>query len=147
MRPAVPLLLLLPMLAGGCIPNVPVPEPVYSPCHALGAGEWKARVEKRDVTLHHPPHRKWRLIVDGNVTVPGEGYDVFLERGPVQKLRDPVQQIMVRTNGPAHPPPDAAPTRVAVHGEFEALKRYGGVTLRCGDGTLGLIRFVPRIPS
>jgi hypothetical protein len=146
MRSAVLLLLLLPPLAGGCVANVPVPETTYSPCHALGSGDWKARVEKRDVTRHHPPLRKWRLIVDGTVTVP-EGYDVFLERGPVQKLRDPIQQIMIRTNGSAFPPTDAAPTRVPVHGEFEALKRYGGVTLRCGDGTLGLIPFVPRIPS
>jgi hypothetical protein len=147
MRPVALFRLSLPLLAGGCVANLPVPEPVYSACHALGSGDWKARVEKRDMTRHHPPHRKWRLIVDGSVTVPGEGYDVFLERGPVQKLRDPVQQIMVRTNGPSRPPPDAAPTRVAVHGEFEALKRYGGVTLRCGDGTIGLIPFVPRIPS
>jgi hypothetical protein len=147
MRSASFLLLLLPSLAGGCVADVPVPETVYSTCHAIGSGDWKAKVEKRDMTLHHPPLRKWRLIVDGTVTVPGEGYDVFLELGPVQKLRDPVQQIMVRTNGPANPPPDAAPTRIAVHGEFAALKRYGGVTLRCGDGTIGLIPFVPRIPS
>src|SRR4051812_723115 len=135
MRPATALLLLPALLAGGCVANVPVPEPVYSPCRAVGSGDWKARVEKRDMTPPHPPHRKWRLIVDGNVIVPGEGYDVFLERGPVQKLRDPVQQIMVRTNGPSRPPPHAPPTKVAVHGEVAALKRYGAATLPCGHGT------------
>ncbi|MFL6861930.1 MAG: hypothetical protein ACJ8DZ_02910, partial [Allosphingosinicella sp.] len=83
------------------------------------------------------------LIVDGQVTVPSDGYSVSLERGPVEKLRDPVQQIMIRTEGAG----EGDPRTMAVHGEFEALKRYGAVAIRCGDGTVGLIRDVPRIPS
>ena len=136
-------LLLAPLVLAGCVVSTPVPEPVYSACHALSSGEWKARVEKRPVTRHHPPIRKWRLIVDGVVTVPGEGYVASLERGPVQKLKDPVQQILIRTEGDG----EGAPTRIPVHGEFEALRRYGAVTLRCGDGTFGILRDVTRIPS
>lgn len=135
-------LLALVPLAGCVVPTV-VPEPVYSPCHALGSGAWKARVEKLPVTQHHPPLRKWRLIVDGEVTVPSDGYFPSLERGPVEKLRDPVQQIMLRTEGGG----EGEPRTMAVHGTFEALKRYGAVVIRCGDGTVGLIRDVPRIPS
>jgi hypothetical protein len=141
MRRLLPLLLALPL--GGCLSLPTLEEPIYSACHAIASGDWTAQVEKRPVTMHHPPIRKWRLIVDGTVTVPGDGYDVSLEPGPVQKLKDPVQQIMIRTNGGGA----GAPTKVAVHGEFEALKRYGAVTLRCGDGTLAILRDVPRIPS
>src|SRR4051794_13625019 len=115
----VPLLLLLPL--AGCVVSTPVPEPVYSACHALASADWTARVEKLPVTRHHPPIRKWRLIVDGKVTVPSDGYAVSLERGPVQHLQDPVQQILLRTEGGG----DGAPTVIDVHGEFEALKRYG----------------------
>lgn len=139
--PALSLLLLLSL--GGCLSLPTLEEPIYSPCHALASGDWKARIEKRDVTLHHPPHRKWRLIVDGTVTVPSDGYDVSLERGRVEKLKDPVQQIMIRTEGGG----TGTPVTVAVHGEFEALKRYGAVTFRCGDGIVGILRDVPRVPS
>lgn len=140
MRLPVPLALLA---LSGCVVTTPVPEPVYSPCRATAGEGWTARVEKRPMTRHHPPIRKWRLIVDGTVTVPSDGYDVSLERGPVQRLKDPVQQILVRAVGGG----EGAPTSVRVHGEFEALKRYGAVTIRCGDGTIGIVRDVPRIPS
>jgi hypothetical protein len=136
-------LLLVPLVLAGCVVSAPVPELVYSPCHALATSDWTARVEKRPMTRHHPPIRKWRLIIDGTVTVAGEANAVSLKRGPVQKLKDPVQQILIRTEGEG----EGAPTKVSVHGEFDALKRYGAVTLRCGDGTMAILRDVPRIAS
>jgi len=77
------------------------------------------------------------------VTVPSEGYAVSLDLGPVQKLDQPVQQILLRTEPPGG---SETPARTEVHvsGAFPALKRYGAVTIRCGDGIVGIIKPVSR---
>jgi hypothetical protein len=137
------LILSLPLLAGGCLMLPVVEDPVYSTCHAIASSGWTARVDY--IPDHHNrPVFKPTLIVSGRVTVPSDGYAVSLDLGPVQKVAGPIQQILVRTE----PPPSAetpAPTIVAVHGAFPALKRYDEVTIRCGDGTLAIIKPVPRM--
>ncbi|HEY0413014.1 MAG TPA: hypothetical protein VGD66_07725 [Allosphingosinicella sp.] len=135
---ALPLLL----LPAACLVRIPVADPVYSPCHAVSSTGWSAHVE-RFPTAHVRPILKPMLVVAGKVTVPGEGYAVSLDLGPVEKLREPVQEIMVRTTPPGG---DATggPATYDVRGTFPARKRYGAVRLRCGDGTLAIIRDVPR---
>src|SRR3954454_2574388 len=135
-RAAIPL---LSLLAGGCLHPPVVEDAVYSPCHAVSAGDWSAHVE-RIPDHHNRPVLKPILFVSGKVTVPGDGYAVSLELGPVQRLDAPVQQILVRTEGSG----TGAPTKLNVSGAFPALKRYGAVTIRCGDGTLAIIKPVPR---
>src|SRR4051812_32192806 len=96
------LIVALPLLAGGCLMLPVVEDPVYSTCHAVGSSGWTARVDY--IPDHHNrPVFKPTLIVSGRVTVPGEGYAVSLDLGPVQKLDAPVQQILVRTEPPAGP--------------------------------------------
>ena len=136
---AAALLLLLP---AACVVHTPVPETIYSTCHVLGSSGWTARVEVFE--SNHPiPVLDRRLIVTGKVTTAGDLF-VSLERGPVARLDDPVQQIMVRTEGT--PQANVAPVTHNVRGEFPALKRYGGVALRCGDGIIGEIKDVPMPP-
>lgn len=142
MRTPLAVALSLPLLAGGCLMLPVVDDPVYSTCHALGSSGWTAHVE-RIPDHHNRPILKPTLIVSGRVTVPSDDYSMSLDLGPVQKLDAPVQQILVRTQPPARPAAPA-PTMVDVHGAFPALKRYGAVTIRCGDGTLAIIKPVPR---
>src|SRR3954468_20526505 len=135
-------MLSLPLLTGGCLMLPVVEDQVYSTCHAVGASGWTARVDY--IPDHHNrPIYKPTLVVSGRVTLPGDGYTVSLDLGPVQKLDAPVQQIMVRTD-----PPSGAPSGgrrdVFVRGAFPALKHYGAVTIRCGDGTFAVIKPVPR---
>jgi hypothetical protein len=134
--------LLLPLTAGGCLMLPVVEENVYSTCRALGSSGWTAHVE-RIPDHHNRPLLKPTLIVSGRVTVPSDGYSVSLDLGPVRKLDAPVQQILVRTEPPAGPAAQAL-TTVDVRGAFPALKRYGAVTIRCGDGTLAIIKPIPR---
>src|SRR3954467_11183951 len=108
--------LLLPLLAGGCLMLPVVENHVYSTCHAMGSSGWTARVDY--IPDHHNrPIYKPTLIVSGRVTVPGEGYAVSLDLGPVQKLDAPVQQIMVRTDPPSSPT-SGAKREVFVRGAF-----------------------------
>lgn len=135
-------ILSLPLLAGGCLMLPVVEEQVYSTCHAVGSSGWTAHVEY--IPDHHNrPVFKPTLLVSGRVTVPGEGYSVSLDLGPVQKLDAPVQQIMVRTDPPSATP-SGAREEIAVSGAFPALKHYGAVNIRCGDGIIGIIKPVPR---
>jgi hypothetical protein len=133
---------LLPLATGGCLALPVVEEPVYSTCHALASSDWAAHVE-RIPDHHNRPLLKRTLIVSGRVTVPSDGYAVSLDLGPVERLDAPVQQILLRTS-----PPDAptaqAPATLDVRGAFPALKRYGAVTIRCGDGIIGMVKPVPR---
>jgi hypothetical protein len=131
--------LLLPLVAEGCLHPPVVEDHVYSPCHAVSAGGWSAHVE-RIPDHHNRPVLKPTLIVSGKVTVPGDGYAVSLDLGPVQRFDTPVQQIMLRTDGSGN----GTPTTLDVSGTFPALKRYGAVTIRCGDGTIAIIKPVPR---
>jgi hypothetical protein len=137
------LIALLPLPTGGCLMLPVVEENVYSTCHALASTGWSAHVE-RIPDHHNRPIFKPTLIVRGKVTVPDEGYSVSLDLGPVQRLDAPVQQILVRTEPPSRPSATAAATNVDVSGAFPALKHYGAVTIRCGDGTLAIIKPVPR---
>jgi hypothetical protein len=135
----------LPLLAGGCLMLPVVEDHVYSTCHAVASSGWTARVEY--IPDHHNrPVFKPTLLVSGRVTVPSEGYAVSLDLGPIQRLDAPVQQILVRTEAPSG---EEAPAKTEVHvsGAFPALKRYGAVTIRCGDGTLAIIKPVPREPK
>jgi hypothetical protein len=138
-RAAAPLLL---FLAASCAVHTPVPETIYSACNVLGSSDWKARVEIFE-SSHPIPVLDRRLIVTGKVRTAGDLF-VSLDRGPVARLDDPVQQIMVRTEG--SPQSGVAPVTHQVRGEFPALKRYGAVALRCGDGIIAEIKDVPVPP-
>ena len=130
----------LPLAA--CVPT-PAPEPIYSACRVLGSSDWKARVETYP-TASPIPYLRRRLIVTGKVTTAGDGFDVSLAEGPVERLDDPVQQVLVRTEGSARA--GAAPVTHNVRGVFPALDHYGGVAIRCGDGIIAEIRDVPIPP-
>jgi hypothetical protein len=130
--------ILLP-LVGGCLLLDPAQRTVYSPCHAISTGNWHAYVERIDVSTQKAPLHRTFLFVEGDVTAP-ESDSVRLERGPVQRLDDPVQQVIVRTEGPG----TGTPVARRVRGRFKALEQYGSVALRCGDGIVGTIREVPR---
>ncbi|HEX5181742.1 MAG TPA: hypothetical protein VFW19_01195 [Allosphingosinicella sp.] len=132
----------LPLLAGGCLMLPVVEEHVYSTCHALGSSDWDAHVE-RIPDHHNRPVLKPTLLVSGKVIVPSGGYSASLDLGPVQKLDAPVQQILIRTDPPGGKEPQA-PATIDVRGRFPALKRYGAVVIRCGDGTMAIIKPVPR---
>lgn len=132
---ALPLLL----LPTGCLLGQPATDIVYSPCHALGSRDWQAHVARIDISTQKAPLHRTFLFVEGEVTAP-ESDTVTLERGPVSQLDTPVQQIMVRTDGPG----TGAPATHRVRGRFKALRRYGSVAIRCGDGIVGTIRDVPR---
>ena len=134
--------LCLPLLAGSCLMLPVVEENVYSACHATGSSDWSAHVE-RIPDHHNRPILRPTLIVAGRVTVPSEGYSVSLDLGPVQMLDAPVQQVLLRTIPPSGPAAQAL-TIVDVRGAFPAMKRYGAVTIRCGDGTLAIIKPVPQ---
>lgn len=129
---------LLPLAA--CIPTLE-PEPVYSACRVLGSSDWKAHVETYPSASPIPYVRR-RLIVTGKVTTAGNGLYVSLAEGPVERLDDPVQQVLVRTEGS----PGGAPVVHNVRGVFPALDHYGGVAIRCGDGIIAEIRDVPIPP-
>jgi hypothetical protein len=130
---ALPLLL----LPSACLVKMDVADDVYSPCRATSSSGWTAHVERRQTAHGRPILKRW-LIVEGKVTVPGEGYDVSLARGPVDKLREPVLQILVRTEGPDGPA-SGDPVTHDVRGSFPYGKRFGSLRIRCGDGTLATI--------
>jgi hypothetical protein len=129
-------LLLLP---SACLLGEPSDRIVYSPCHAFSSGDWRAHVARISITHQKAPLHRTYLFVEGEVMAP-EGDDVSLDRGPVQHLASPVQQIMIRTDGPG----TGRPVTQRVQGRFRPLRRYGSIDLRCGDGIVGRIREVPR---
>lgn len=130
---------LAPLLGlAACVPS-PAPEPIYSACHVLGSSDWKARVELYP-SASPKPYLRRRLIVTGKVMTAGGGIYVSLEEGPVSRLDDPVQQVLVRTEG--SPQAGAAPVPHNVRAVFPALDHYGGVAIRCGDGIIAEIRDV-----
>lgn len=123
-------LLILP----SCIPS-PAPEPIYSACRGvLGSSDWQARVEL-DPSATPIPYIRRKLVVTGKMTTAGGGVYVSLAAGPVERLDDPVQQVLVRTEGS----PGGAPVVHNVRGVFPALDHYGGVAIRCGDGIIAEI--------
>jgi hypothetical protein len=126
------------LILSSCIP-MSAPEPVYSACRVLGSSDWQARVETYPSASPKPFLRR-RLVVTGKVVTAGAGIYVGLAEGPVSRLDDPVQQVLVRTEG--SPEAGGAPTAHRVRGVFPALDRYGGVAIRCGDGIIAEIRTV-----
>jgi len=133
--------LVLPLLLApaACLTKIEVPDEIYSPCRALGSSDWSAHVETY-LTAHNRPVTRRHLIVDGKVTVPGPGYSVALDLGPLERLQPRVQQVIIRTTGTTSA--GDAPTIVAVRGIFPPRKRYGPIRIRCGDGTLATIAAV-----
>jgi hypothetical protein len=130
------------LLLAGCYPTLE-PEPIYSSCHVLGSSDWKAHVEIFPSASPIPYIRR-KLIVTGMVTTAGGGFYVSLAEGPVSRLDDPVQQVLVRTEGSAEA--GAAPVVHNVRAVFPALDHYGGVAIRCGDGIIAEIKDVPIPP-
>ncbi len=136
---AAPLLL----LAAGCTSTARITETIYSPCHVLSSSDWKAEIEIFP-TASPIPYLRRKLVVTGKVTTAG-GYQASAYGGPVSRLDEPVQQVMVRTEGSAEA--GAAPVTHNVRAVMPALKRYGGVAIRCGDGIiaeLGPVTVPPR---
>jgi hypothetical protein len=131
----VPLLL----LPSACLLGQPGDRIVYSPCHALSSGGWRAHVARISITHQKAPLHRTYLFVEGEVTAP-ESDTVSLDRGPVQHLASTVQQIMIRTDGPG----TGRAVTQRVEGRFKPLRRYGAIAMRCGDGIVGTIRDVPR---
>lgn len=130
------------MLPAGCALDGPIRETGYAPCHVLGSSDWKAHVEIFP-TASPIPYLRRKLVVTGKVKTAG-GYFASLAQGPVSRLDEPVQQVRVRTEGSEEP--GAAPVVHDVRGVFPAMKRYGGVAIRCGDGIIAEIRDVPAPP-
>lgn len=126
-------------LPAACALDGPIRETGYSACRVLGSSDWKAHVEF-SATDSPIPYLRRKLVVTGKVTTAG-GYSASLAQGPVSRLDDPVQQVIVRTEGEAEA--GAAPVTHDVRGVFEGIKRYGGVAIRCGDGIIAEIRDVP----
>ncbi|HEX2763360.1 MAG TPA: hypothetical protein VHM92_05875 [Allosphingosinicella sp.] len=144
MRPGSAILSLasaLPLAA--CVVSTPVPETIYAPCHVAGSSEWKARVEIFP-SSHPKPILHRMLVVTGKVRV-ATGAGAAIERGPVARLDEPVQQVLVRAPAPIG---EGSSTELrSVRAVFPALKRYGGVEIRCGDGIIAQIPDVPTPPS
>jgi hypothetical protein len=125
------------LILPSCIPS-PAPEPIYSACRGvMGSSDWQARVEL-DPSASPIPYIRRKLIVTGRVTTAGGGVYVSLAQGPVEKLDDPVQQVLVRTEGS----PGGAPVVHNVRASMPALDHYGGVAIRCGDGIIAEIKTV-----
>ena len=132
---AAPLLLLM----AGCA--VPVPETVYSPCHAAGSGGWTAAIQSYQ-TDHGKPLTRYNLVVSGEVTVPSGGYRVWLEEGPLQEIEPRTRQVLVRTD----PPDEGATMAIVTHrvrAAFPGDRRIGQVAIRCGDGILAVVPVAP----
>jgi hypothetical protein len=140
LRAALTVLFLL--LPAACAVNTSVPRTLYSACHVLGSSDWQARVEIFPNDTPKPYLRR-KLVVTGKVTT-AAGVYASLAPGPVSRLDQPVQQILVRTEGTAEA--GAAPVVHNVRQVVPALKSYGGVEIRCGDGIIGRIRDVTMPP-
>ncbi|HYI40729.1 MAG TPA: hypothetical protein VE053_10455 [Allosphingosinicella sp.] len=125
-----------------CALDGPVRDVSYSACHVLGSSDWKAEVEITS-TSSPIPFLTRKLVVTGKVTT-ASGYFVSLAEGPVARLDEPIQQVRVRTEGSAEP--GGAPVVHDVRVVVPAIKRYGGVAIRCGDGIIAEIRDVPAPP-
>jgi hypothetical protein len=136
---ALALMLALPT---ACALDGPVRESGYSPCHVLGSSDWQAHVEIFP-TASPVPFLRRKLVVTGKVTT-AAGYAASIGEGPVARLDEPIQQVMLRTEGSAEP--GAAPVVHNVRAVVPAIKRYGGVAIRCGDGIIAEIRDVPAPP-
>jgi hypothetical protein len=138
-RSAIALLLLAP---AGCALDGPVRDRDYAPCHVLASSDWQAHVEFSS-TSSPIPYLTRKLVVTGKVTT-ARGVYPSLAEGPVARLDDPIQQVRVRTEGEAEG--GGPPVVHNVRGVFPAIKNYGGVAIRCGDGIIGQVGEVPAPP-
>ncbi|HYG47414.1 MAG TPA: hypothetical protein VD846_05660 [Allosphingosinicella sp.] len=130
------------LLPAACASDPTVRETIYSPCHVLGSSDWKAHVEFSS-TASPIPYLTRKLVVTGKVRT-AAGYYPSIAQGPVSQLDEPVQQVLIRTEG--SPEAGAAPVVHDVRAVMPALKRYGGVAIRCGDGIIAEIRDIPSPP-
>jgi hypothetical protein len=135
-------LTLLLALPAACALDGPIRETGYAPCHVLSSSDWKAHVEFSS-TSSPIPYLTRKLVVTGKVTT-ARGLQASLAQGPVARLDEPIQQVLVRTEGSAEP--GGAPVVHDVRGVFPAIDRYGGVAIRCGDGIIAEVRDVPAPP-
>ncbi|TFI57904.1 hypothetical protein E2493_11950 [Sphingomonas parva] len=128
------LLVSLCAAAAGCF--LPVRETVYSRCEALAATGWTARLEPR-------AGGGGAVAVAGSITLPSAGYEVTLERGPVERIEPRALQVLVRTRAPDAPAAQAV-TQYGVSGVFPYDGEIGAVALRCGDGILAVTQIAPK---
>ena len=132
----VPLALLAGL--GGC--HDPVRNPIYTRCSAIATSDWHARIVDlpRDGKAGESEPR---LVVSGRVTLPTGGYRVALVAGPVQRLEPPVRQVILRTT-PVRGGATQAVVTHDVQGVFEHEPGVERVSVRCGDGIVGLIQTI-----
>jgi hypothetical protein len=114
-----------------------VPDPIYTPCPITGSSDWTARYD--DAAGEKPS-----VLVTGKVTVPSGGYEVALEKGYVQRLDPPRQQVIVRLIRPEGMATQALETHDLSLSFRPDDKAVDGVTIRCGDKTLASISPLPR---
>ena len=80
--------------------------------------------------------------------MPGEGYAVSLEPARCRSFDDPVQQIMVRTDGAGRPAAGRSADQSCGARRLPGAEALWRVTIRCGDGIIGRSSSpVPREPK
>lgn len=114
-----------------------VPDPIYTPCPITGSSDWTAR-------LQTVAGEKPSVLVSGKVTVPTGGFEVALEKGYVQRLDPPRQQVIVRLTRPEGMSTQALETHDVSLSFTPDDKAVDGVTIRCGDKILASISPLPR---
>jgi len=106
-------LLTLPllMLPSACLLGEPGDRIVYSPCHALATGGWRASVARISVTQQKAPLHRTFLFVEGEVTAP-ESDTVSLDRGRSSTSPAPSSRSSCGPTGPAPAAPLSSTSRV-----------------------------------
>jgi hypothetical protein len=109
-----------------------VEDPIYTPCAITSSSDWTARFSSA-------PGEKPTILVTGKVEVPTGGHEVALEKGYVQRLDSPRQQVIVRVTAP-----DGMATQALVTHDVSLSftpddKSVDGVVIRCGDKILASI--------
>lgn len=129
------LLLLAPLLSGGCA--LPEKGPLYSPCKAISTRDWSAYVEVAPQGVLWDPDDPV-LVVSGTVEVPSGGYELSILPGGLMQLEPPVQQVILRTTPPEGMASQAI-TEQQVTGTVPWDGRAKSINIRCGDGTIATI--------
>lgn len=115
----------------------PMPAQPDAPCPIIASRDWKAWVNAM------PGPDAPSLIVTGRATVPTGGYRLKLERGPVQEIHPPIQQILLQATSPTGGATQAV-VEHEVRATFPALDSYGAVTVHCGGRQIATIPEVER---
>ncbi|QAY77725.1 hypothetical protein [Sphingosinicella sp. BN140058] len=134
---------LLTPLIGCDVP--PVAKSLYSPCRVISSANWTARVEGYLTRHGHPEHRR-NLVVEGDVTVPSQGYSLTLEPGATQRIEPHFRQMHLN----AQPGPDSAAQMVSTRHVVARIpydKKIQGFAIRCGDGIIAEIPEIAPEPS